>query len=63
MLLDSFQDIDLIESAQTSFGLPVFLVIDNRPRKAKIKFFRGETAYADSQRYFDDLVLPIIHNH
>lgn len=61
MLLDSFEDVDLIESAQTSFGLPVYVVIDNKPRKPKIKFFRGETAYSDAQRYMNDLVVPRVH--
>lgn len=62
MLLDSFQDVDLIESAETSFGLPVYIVADNKPRKPKIKFFRGETAYQDAQRYMNDLVIPRIYS-
>lgn len=61
MLLDSFEDVDLVESVETSFGLPVFMVIDNKPRKAKVKFFRGETAYSDAQRYMNDLVIPRVH--
>lgn len=61
MLLDSFAEVDLIESTQTSFGLPVYVVIDNKPRKAKVKFFRGESAYADAQRWMNDLVVPRIH--
>ena len=61
MLLDSYGEVDLIESAELSFGLPVFLVIDNKPRKPKIKFFRGESAYADAQRYMNDLVIPRVY--
>jgi len=41
MILDSFQEIDLIENADLpGGGLPVYIVADNKPRKAKIKFFR-----------------------
>jgi len=61
MLLDSFQEVDLIESTQTSFGLPVYVVIDNKPKKPRVKFFRGESAYADAQRYMNDLVVPRVH--
>ena len=57
MILDSFQEIDLIENADLpGGGLPVYIVADNKPRKAKIKFFRGETAYADAQRYMNDQI-------
>ena len=63
MLLDSIAEVDLIQSSEMSFGLPVFMVIDNKPRKAKIKFFRGETAYMDAQRFMDDIVVPRIHGH
>jgi hypothetical protein len=63
MLLDSIAEVDLIQSSETSFGLPVFMVIDNKPRKAKIRFFRGETAYSDAQRFMDDIVIPRIHCH
>ena len=62
MLLDSAQEVDLIESAELSFGLPVYIVADNKPRKTKIKFFRGETAYQDAQRYMNDLVIPRVYS-
>jgi hypothetical protein len=61
MLLDSYMDVDLVQSAETSFGMPVFMVIDNKPRKPKIKFFRGETAYQDSQRYWNDIVVSRVY--
>lgn len=61
MLIDSYQDVDLIESDRQVYGLPVYVVIDNKPRKPKIKHFTGETAYQDAQRYMSDLVIPRIH--
>lgn len=56
MLIDSYLDFDFIESNQTAYGLPIYLVIDNKGRKPKIKAFRGESAYHNAERYMNDLI-------
>lgn len=61
MLLDSFVDVDLVEGTTDLSGYPVYVVIDNKPRKAKSFFYRGETAYHDAQRKFNDLVIPRVY--
>ncbi len=62
MLLDSFVDVDLVEGTTDLSGYPVYVVIDNKPRKAKSYFFNGETGYQDAQRKFNDLVIPRVHS-
>lgn len=57
MILDQFKGVTLKEALFTRFNLPVYVVLDGVKRKT----FSGETAYADAQRYFNDLVIPRIH--
>lgn len=42
---------------QTKWGLPVYAVINGH----STTYFDGETAYQDSERYFYDLILPLIY--
>lgn len=53
MIIDQAHGITLKEALFTRFDLPVYVVLNGVKRKT----FSGETAYADAQRYFNDLVL------
>lgn len=55
MVIDSYQNIDLIEGVKLGDGLREYIVRDNTTQKS----FRytKETAYQDAQRKFNDLIL------
>lgn len=53
MIIDQAHGITLKEALFTRFDLPVYVVLNGVKRKT----FSGETAYADAQRHFNDLVL------
>ena len=57
MILDQAHGITLKEALLTRFDLPVYVVLNGVKRKT----FSGETAYADAQRYFNDLVLEKVY--
>lgn len=57
MVLDQAHGITLKEALFTRFDLPVYVVLNGVKRKT----FSGETAYADAQRYFNDLVLEKVY--
>lgn len=57
MILDQAHGITLKEALFTRFDLPVYVVLNGVKRKT----FSGETAYADAQRYFNDLVLEKVY--
>mgnify|MGYP000876424176 FL=1 len=57
MILDQAHGITLKEALFTRFDLPVYVVLNCVKRKT----FSGETAYADAQRYFNDLVLEKVY--
>ncbi len=57
MILDQVHGITLKEALFTRFDLPVYVVLNGVKRKT----FSGETAYADAQRYFNDLVLEKVY--
>lgn len=57
MIIDQAHGITLKEALFTRFDLPVYVVINGVKRKT----FSGETAYADAQRYFNDLVLEKVY--
>lgn len=57
MIIDQAHGITLKEALFTRFDLPVYVVLNGVKRKT----FSGETAYADAQRYFNDLVLKKVY--
>lgn len=57
MIIDQAHGITLKEALFTRFDLPVYVVLNGVKRKT----FSGETAYADAQRYFNDLVLEKVY--
>lgn len=57
MIIDQAHGITLKEALFTRFDLPVYVVLNGVKRKT----FAGETAYADAQRYFNDLVLQKVY--
>lgn len=57
MIIDQAHGITLKEALFTRFDLPVYVVLNGVKRKT----FSGETAYADAQRYFNDLVLDKVY--
>jgi hypothetical protein len=57
MIIDQAHGITLKEALFTRFDLPVYVVLNGVKRKT----FSGETAYADAQRYFNDLVLAKVY--
>lgn len=57
MILDQAHGITLKEALFTRFDLPVYVVLNGVKRKT----FSGETAYADAQRFFNDLVLEKVY--
>jgi len=60
MIIDSYQNVDLIEGVQLGDGLREYIVRDNNTQKS----FRytKETAYQDAQRKFNDLIIGRLYS-
>jgi hypothetical protein len=60
MILDEFQGNVLKETLFMQYGLPVYCVIPAKGNGTR-QYFRGETAYQDAQRYFNDVNLRAVY--